>query len=388
MNLDALLESTLRQADERTGHRVLGELGRARVRVAAEDVWTLTTIADSLAPYVRFVDERDAPRTDADADGAVRVAVLDDAELAAAICARPEWSQGVPIRMYGTLTATRLDLGSDYALVSVPDFGSVSIWSGVERRLVLLRSGGQLDRHLLDHHVKLPLKQSLRIHGYAAIHCSAVEIDGQAIVFTGSQGAGKSTILVAMLEQGAHHLAGDIAYIDTRSEPARVLGWPHPIRFGAGTVGDSPLLQRIATADRGVERVIRMSSAMARDGKWELHVAHLEALFGPDVLATSARLGPVIVPQLTLSREDARGRWTDDAAIRLRVRRQLLEERPGHDWLMTVDESELAEADQANAANVVSRFDRFGVLGYGTAATAPAKEVERLLASAQPEGGR
>jgi hypothetical protein len=61
----------------------------------------------------------------------------------------------------------------------------------------------------------------LRLRGTLALHASAVVIDGEALLFAGSGGAGKSTTAAAFLHAGASLLTDDVAAIAVRD------GGPH-----------------------------------------------------------------------------------------------------------------------------------------------------------------
>ena len=72
-----------------------------------------------------------------------------------------------------------------------------------------------------------------------AVHAAAVSVAGRGLVLPGRTRAGKTTLLMALLECGAELLSDDLAFLDARGRvhphprPALVRGTPrerHPAR--------------------------------------------------------------------------------------------------------------------------------------------------------------
>lgn len=67
----------------------------------------------------------------------------------------------------------------------------------------------------------------LRLRGTLALHASAVVVDGGALLFAGSAGAGKSTTAAAFVARGATMLADDVSAIEWRDDvPFVRAGYP------------------------------------------------------------------------------------------------------------------------------------------------------------------
>jgi hypothetical protein len=67
----------------------------------------------------------------------------------------------------------------------------------------------------------------LHQRGILALHASAVEIHGCAVIFMGHSGAGKSTIAAALAKRGHRILSDEIAAVTVRDGKHHVLpGWP------------------------------------------------------------------------------------------------------------------------------------------------------------------
>ena len=62
--------------------------------------------------------------------------------------------------------------------------------------------------------------------GISAIHCSALEMNGKAVLVAGYSGAGKSTITLSLLKKGYKYLADDIAMVDIENDFLIQPGFP------------------------------------------------------------------------------------------------------------------------------------------------------------------
>lgn len=82
---------------------------------------------------------------------------------------------------------------------------------------------GEIVRNLV---VGPALNHLLHQRGYFVLHASAVEIDGEAVVFAASSGQGKTTTATAFLAAGYRVLSDDVAAIERVDEPAIRGGFP------------------------------------------------------------------------------------------------------------------------------------------------------------------
>jgi hypothetical protein len=103
--------------------------------------------------------------------------------------------------------------------------------------------------------------------GRLALHASAVSLDGRAIAFLGPKHAGKSTLALALVRQGARLITDDslVVRLDAAGRPVvtpgvqRVRLWPDSARaLGAATIGqatDKPTLDPLPSAALESEEV-------------------------------------------------------------------------------------------------------------------------------------
>jgi hypothetical protein len=91
------------------------------------------------------------------------------------------------------------------------------------------RAGELLARQLLDRH--------LREAGAATLHAAGAVLDGQAVLFAGESGCGKTTLAAwAAARLGGYFLSGDKAGAYVAGDAAMAVGLAQPTRFGEGTL--------------------------------------------------------------------------------------------------------------------------------------------------------
>ena len=91
------------------------------------------------------------------------------------------------------------------------------------------RAGELLARQLLERH--------LREAGAATLHAAGAVLDGQAVLFAGDSGCGKTTLATwAAARLGGYFLSGDKAGAYVADGAAMAVGMAQPTRFGEGTL--------------------------------------------------------------------------------------------------------------------------------------------------------
>lgn len=65
-----------------------------------------------------------------------------------------------------------------------------------------------------------------QMRGASAIHCSAIEVEDQAILISGVSGAGKSTVALSLIEAGYRYLADDIIMVEPTPDMLIHPGFP------------------------------------------------------------------------------------------------------------------------------------------------------------------
>lgn len=110
---------------------------------------------------------------------------------------------------------------------------------------VFVGSAGQLD--LVELIRDLVLKDQEN-RGAAVLHGTAAERDGRAVLITGLKGAGKSTVLLELVEHhGYRIMSGDKTLAIRNAEGRTVLaGWPDYPHLGYATIAKYPGLKDIA----------------------------------------------------------------------------------------------------------------------------------------------
>jgi|GEM_PF-4848877 len=88
------------------------------------------------------------------------------------------------------------------------------------------------------------MTRALERKGFFLFHASAVEKDGKAILFCGEAGAGKTTMMLGLLDKGYHFLANDRVLIGVENRKVKAITWPKAIGITlATTMHFDPLIE-------------------------------------------------------------------------------------------------------------------------------------------------
>jgi HPr Serine kinase C-terminal domain len=143
----------------------------------------------------------------------------------------------------------RFEITSDEAFFSWPQLGKFRVRDGKE--IVIDPNQGVEERML-----RLPLLGTilavlLHQRGHLVLHASAVAIDGEAVVFVGNKGRGKSTMAATLYRRGHELIADDVvALAFENGRPIVVPGYPqfklYPEAVAASLGDDHKYLPELA----------------------------------------------------------------------------------------------------------------------------------------------
>ncbi|MFE0461434.1 hypothetical protein ACFW1A_19515 [Kitasatospora sp. NPDC058965] len=109
---------------------------------------------------------------------------------------------------------------------------------------VAVGADGQLDLVELVRDLVLKAEENT---GAAVLHATAAYRDGSVVLVTGAKGAGKSTVLLELVEKfGYQVMSGDKTLLRTGPQGLYATGWPDYPHLGYGTVAKYPGLREIA----------------------------------------------------------------------------------------------------------------------------------------------
>lgn len=117
--------------------------------------------------------------------------------------------------------------------------------------------------------------------GIYAIHAGAVEHRGRATLFSGRSGAGKTTLVLNLLQRGFRLLSDELAVVEPSTQ--RILPYRRSLHIRAGTPELVPPL-----------RLVERRSAILVEGAWTLTPEMLDDVL-PGCLAPPARLTNVLL---------------------------------------------------------------------------------------------
>lgn len=227
--------------------------------------------------------------------------------------------------------------------LGVGDGGALIVLRGRHRRPVRVRIpvadlGGRCEitcEHGVGRvpHLIAALNLALLRHDAVALHASAVELDGRAVVATGWSKGGKTEVVLALLARGARlvgdewlHLRPDGTVTGIR-EPVRVWDWQlgqlEPVRAAVGRRTRAQITA-VGAARRAVNRRSpRLATVLDRQRGVDVDGARLSPL---DPITEPVPLGPVVLVT-SAQREDIQAAPVTGAEVAERMVASLAYER-------------------------------------------------------------
>jgi hypothetical protein len=230
------------------------------------------------------------------------------------------------------------------------------VWDGASRARVV--AGGArievevADATLGDPHrfsqvfLLVALVLALRWRGLFHLHAGAlVAPGGRGVLVAGGAGAGKSTLTVALLEQGCDYLGDDAVLLRAGGGAASVLALPRPFHLGERTAAAFPRLRALLGAALAAGDKRRLDPAAAWPGRARLAMGPPALILLPEVapagptttepVAPAEALGALLESSALVAIDalpgaraqlDALRRLVDGApALRVRLGRDLLD---------------------------------------------------------------
>jgi hypothetical protein len=122
-------------------------------------------------------------------------------------------------------------------------------------RVLVAHDGGRIDvegdiagldpRGFAGTTLFIALSIALRHWGLFHLHGGAlIRGDGLRVLVLGDSGAGKSTVTLSLLDEGARHLGDDALFLTERAGRATLLAFPRPFHLGDATAAAFPALTR------------------------------------------------------------------------------------------------------------------------------------------------
>ena len=113
------------------------------------------------------------------------------------------------------------------------------------KQIYLVSDGSQsLVQNEITRIIREIMTRAMEKKGFFLFHASVVEKDGKAVLFSGESGAGKTSILLGLLDKGYHFLSDDRVLIGVENRKVKAIAWPGPIGITlATTMQFEPLIE-------------------------------------------------------------------------------------------------------------------------------------------------
>ncbi|MEU2995568.1 hypothetical protein ACPCAJ_34630 [Streptomyces griseoincarnatus] len=240
---------------------------------------------------------------------------------------------------------------------------------------VTLGAGGHMDLVELVRDLVLKHQENT---GAAVLHATAAYRDGEVVLVTGAKGAGKSTVLLELVEHfGYQVLSGDKTVLHELPDGSVVAaGWPDYPHLGYGTVAKYPGLREIAGI--GDDYVPAEGHAFSPVGKFAVDPLPFRERFPSAPVGVrvpvAAILHPAIGPGERTVVEPLTGSSEDHAEV-LRANVESAFDGANAGWHHYLDDGRAAHTDQVKRiTDILARVPAWTLTGPGdlTAENTPA----------------
>jgi len=146
--------------------------------------------------------------------------------------------------------------------------------------------------------------------GWELYHAGAVDTTNGALMIVGNPGAGKTSLILALLRDGARYIANEQLFVRADGDTFRVLGYPLAIAVGLGTALQFPGLRGLAESPDPLLYPRRRYSARriaktpkdewpSLDDKLQLLPEELGTYVGTPGVVAGGSLSAVVVPRVS-----------------------------------------------------------------------------------------
>ena len=166
-------------------------------------------------------------------------------EISGHICNSP-----APVRFRegthkGLMTSVEIE-GSSAQICGFSESGTVYVIEEAARRATLIYSSrskwpslefARLTRYVMSQH--------LLASGWLLLHAGAMDTEAGQFLIIGESGAGKTTLILALMSAAGKFLANELLYVKPCDQGLRALPFPLPIAIGLGSALQFPHLEKL-----------------------------------------------------------------------------------------------------------------------------------------------
>ena len=206
---------------------------------------------------------------------------------------------------------TRLVFSSHLIVDFDPEEGMVCV-TDLENRAVTLVTSCHGRYYPVQHFSRLVrelITGFLRQEGWLTFHAGAVAVDGKTFLVIGDQGAGKTSLILALLAGGAEYIANERVFVKYKDGKLCTLSSPMAVAVGLGTAMQYPLLKSCITQPTflaypplrlNAERIVNTPEShwAGLPDKLQVFPGELELAFNTRAIAGGEIVG-VVFPELS-----------------------------------------------------------------------------------------
>lgn len=206
------------------------------------------------------------------------------------------------------------------------------------------------------------IKDSIGVHkiksGKLLLHSSAVRYKNKVFLFPANKGAGKSTLMMYFMNEGAEYLGNDSDWIVVDENNLRIEKNPHCIRLGKETVQFNDKISTVFNNEDFIEAGKMYKSSILSNEKYQIIPSALTKIYGENAIASdNYKIDYVIFPQLKLGSDNVEMMQMDNEMIQERLKQCFAENDHRECWLPQFNYEEIKQKTLNNMDEILKRIN-------------------------------
>ena len=214
---------------------------------------------------------------------------------------------------YGNRTMISLQNSSGKQICAAPNEGIIWVCDRASQTMTMVYSSRTRWPSLeFSKAIRDVITDILLANDWLILHAGAVKTETENLLIIGNSGAGKTTLILALLNQGAGFIANELVFAKVDKESLNILPFAIPVAIGMGTalqfsqitgLVDHPYNLLYPPRRMNIDRLARLTHQqwLKRKDKLQVLAIELASLFPSSQLFENSSVDRIIVPDVSLS---------------------------------------------------------------------------------------
>ena len=214
---------------------------------------------------------------------------------------------------YGNRTMISLQSNSGKLICAAPNAGIIWVCDRTTQSLTMVYSSRTRWPSLeFSRTIRDVITDILLANGWLILHAGAVKTETENLMIIGNSGAGKTTLILAFLNQGAGFIANELLFAKVVNKSLNMLPFAIPVAIGMGTALQFRQITELVKHPynllypprrMNIDRLARLTHQqwLKRKDKLQVLAIELESLFPSSQIFENSSVDRIIVPDVSLN---------------------------------------------------------------------------------------